>query len=411
MEKIRAAVFGYGCRGRDMLNHLLSMEDIAVIAVCDTYPDRADAAGKACAKHGHPAAVYTDDRKLFDKERLDAAFIFTAWEAHVKIAVNAMNAGVRPAFEVGGAHSLEECQALVRTSERTRIPVMMLENCCYGETEMTLLHMVRKGVFGELIHCQGAYEHDLREEVAMGLENRHYRFHNYLYRNGDNYPTHALLPIAKYLKINRGNRFLSLVSMSSKSRGLHEWIAANKGAEHAQASLTFRQGDVVNTLIQCAGGETILLTLDTTLPRPYSRGGRVQGTKGLWQEDGNLCFFEGNGKGESWSHTFQSFAPLLEQYRHPLWRHYRDDGVQQGHGGMDYLVLRAFIESVKEGKDPPIDVYDAASCMAVTYLSEQSIALGSAPVAFPDFTNCKWIDRSPCRRSRFCLDEVCEECF
>lgn len=204
--------------------------------------------------------------------------------------------------------------------------------------------------------------------------------------------------------------------MSTKSRGLNEWIKKNKGEDYDLADYSFNQGDVVTTMIKCANGETVVLTHDCSLPRPYSRGYRVQGTKGVYQEDGDGIFLEDISPIEEgdWAHHYQHFEKdgYLEKYEHPLWKKYAVDGIHAGgHGGMDYLVLSAFVESVKLGERPPIDVYDTAVWMAVTTLSEQSIAIGSAPVPFPDFTNGKWIDREPVRRGIFCLDEVCNEFF
>ncbi len=160
----------------------------------------------------------------------------SSWTTHILIAVDAMKAGKRAAMEVGGAASVEECWQMVRASEETGLPCMMLENCCYGLEEMTLLNMVKKGLFGELVHCQGGYQHDLRDEIGNGDVNRHYRQQNFLHRNGELYPTHELGPIAKYLDLNRGNRMLSLVSMASKAAGLHAWLAEHRAGRRAGAA-------------------------------------------------------------------------------------------------------------------------------------------------------------------------------
>jgi hypothetical protein len=264
--------------------------------------------------------------------------------------------------------------------------------------------MIKEGRFGEVVHTQGGYEHDLRYEVAYGHENRHYRYDNYHHRNADLYPAHGLGPMQKYLNINRGNRMLTLVSMASKPCGLHEFIVKSKGSDSEYASHDIKQGDVVNTLIKCAHGETIMLTHDTTLPRPYSRAGRVQGTRGLWMEDKASVYLEGTSP----DHTWEDFSKYMDDpgYEHPLWTEFRTRGIEGGHGGMDYLVLRAFIESVRKHIEPPLDAYDAATLMAVTALTEQSIALGSAPVAIPDFTDGKWIKRGAAPRSKYSLDTV-----
>lgn len=399
---IQLGVIGLGGRGRSLLKELLAMDDVSVTAVCDVYDDRLQMGLTIAKQAGSPAEGYSDYKAMLERDDLQGVIIATTWNTHAEIAIAAMKAGKYAGIEVGGAASLEECWELVRTSEETGLPCMLLENCCYGRDELAVLNMVKQGLFGELIHCQCGYQHDLRDEVAMGEENRHNRFHNYLHRNGELYPIHGLGPISKCLDINRGNRLLSLTSMSSKARGIRHWVNENLGEEHPLAKLEFAQGDIVTTMIKCARGETIQLIHDTTLPRPYSRAGRVQGTKGLWMEDNNSIHIEGRSP----AHRWESFDSYREQYEHPIWKHYLKDGVREGHGGIDYLVLRAFAESIKHGTDTPIDVYDTAVWMAITVLSEQSIQLGSAPMNIPDFTKGKWIKRSPGPDSRYTLEKV-----
>jgi predicted dehydrogenase len=384
------------------------MEDVEVPAVCDLYEDRLQKGLELVAAAGRPKAEgYGDYRELLARDDIEGVLIPSSWTSHSRIAADAMRAGKYAAPEAGGAASVEECWELVRASEETGMPCMLLENCCYGREEMALLNMVKKGLFGELVHCQCGYEHDLREEVGKGLENRHYRIHNYLNRNGEVYPTHGLGPMSMLLGINRGNRMLTLTSMASKSRGLREWAGEHLGADHPLSHAEFAMGDVVTTMIKCAHGETILLTHDTTLPRPYSRAGRVQGTKGIWMEDNRSIYLEGRSPG----HTWESFEPYRTEYEHPLWKEYIGLGVRGGHGGMDYLVLRAFVESVKANIPTPIDVYDTAAWMAITALSEQSVALGSQPVGIPDFTNGKWIARTPGPVHKYSLEVVDESLF
>ena len=307
-----------------------------------------------------------------------------------------MEHGIPVAMEVGGAYTIDDCWRLVRTYEKTKTPFMFLENCCYGEAEMLVMNMVKQGLFGEIIHCEGGYRHDLRAEIIYGKENRHYRLHNYLNRNCENYPTHELGPIAQILNINRGNRFLSLNAISSKAAGLNAFAAAHPDANQELATARFAQGDVVTTVITCAHGETITLTLDTTLPRAYSRGFTVQGTKGMYMEDNRSIFLDSDHGGADhwdWSPEWNNQVKYLEKYSHPTWVDYHKNGIRGGHGGMDGLVFDAFIECIRLGRPCPIDVYDAVAWMAVTPLSEESIAKGGAPVAFPDFTSGAWCTR------------------
>lgn len=390
---IRIGCIGMGGRGRGQMQTLAGMADVTIAVVCDRYEDRRILARDEAAKAGgFVPDMEADPYAVCRRDDIEAVVITTGWESHIDIALEALRNGKRPAMEVGGANNVEECWQLVHLSEQTGIPVMLLENCCYNLEELTLLRMVREGVFGDVVHCRGSYAHDLRDEIGNGDVNRHYRQNHFLHRNAELYPTHELGPIAKYLNLNRGNRMVSLCSMASRSAGLHEWLQTNRpGTALAEAKVN--EGDVVTTMIRCANGETILLTHDCTLPRPYSRGGVIQGTKGLWMEDNRSIYIEGRTYSDPtyWTHQWAPDKELMEEYKHPLWEAYEEFGLRGGHGGMDYLVLRAFAESVQRRENPPIDVYDTASWMAITALSEASIAKGGAPVEIPDFTGGRWI--------------------
>lgn len=396
-KTIRLAILGLGGRGIGQMKVLLDMEDVQVTAVCDTYTDRIENAQKIVEeKKGNVPFGSTDASECIHHDDVDAVVVMTSWETHIPLCIESMRAGKRVAMEVGGATSVDECWRLVRTSEETGVPCMLLENCCYGQEELTLLNMAHKGLFGTIVHCAGAYAHDLRDEIGNGDINRHYRQRHFLNRNAELYPTHELGPICNYLNINRGNRMIALTAMSSKACGLHEWLVENRpGTDLVNAQVN--EGDIVTTMIKCANGETILLTHDCTLPRFYSRGGVIRGTKGMWMEDNRSVYIEGMSPVDEsdWTHRAESDKKYMEEYEHPLWKEYRDLGTRGGHGGMDYLVLRAFVESVQNETEPPIDVYDAAAWMAITALSEESIAMGSAPVAIPDFTSGRW-----CRREK-----------
>lgn len=399
-RKVALGVIGLGRRGRALLKELAEMPDVDIPAVSSRNEGRLREGIRELEAAGRPrpdgCADYTE---LLARGDIEGVIIAADWSSSAEIAIRAMKAGKYAGFEVCGAASLEQCWTLARTSEETGVPCMMLENCCYGRTEMALTHMVRQGIFGELLHCQGGYQHDLRAQVAQGMESGHYRLPQYLNRNGDLYPTHGLGPLAKLLDINKGNRFVALASMSSKARGVRDWARQHLGPDHPVSEASIAQGDIVTTMIRCARGETILLTLDTTLPRPYSRGGRVQGTKGLWLEDNNSIHLEGR----SADHAWEPFEPYRKQHEHPLWKEYEELGVRGGHDGIDYLCLRAFIESVRTKSQTPIDAYDAAAWMAVTVLSEQSVALGGASVAVPDFTSGRWIHRAGVQEGKYSL--------
>ena len=302
-----------------------------------------------------------------------------------------MKAGIPTGLEVGGAYDIEECFELVKTYEETKTPFMFLENCCYGRYELMVLNMVKQGLFGEIVHCEGGYQHDLREEILLGEENRHYRLNNYINRNCENYPTHELGPIAKVLDINKSNRMLYLTSMSSKSVGLNDFAKLHPDKFQSRlADQKFEQGDIVTTNIMCSNGATISLMLDTCNARPYSRNFTVHGTRGIYREDGNYIYLDTDFGPEThwnWTPHWDNAKQYCEKYDHPIWKKFLSDGVRGGHGGMDYLVYNDFFNYVINGGDSPIDVYDAAAWMSITPLSAQSIKEGSKPIAIPDFQN------------------------
>ena len=412
-EKLNIGFIGLGGRGTDLLQDIvLPREEISVLAVCDKYEDRRENGAKMVKeKKGNEPLCTADYRDVLAIEAIDAVIVATSWADHLPIVIAAMKAGKYVATEVGGAYSVDECWELVRTHEETGVPCMMLENCCYDRNELMVLNMVKQGIFGEIVHCQGGYRHDLRDEVSFGRENRHYRLVNYMNRNCENYPTHELGPIAKILNINRGNRMLTLNSIASKSAGLHQFLLDKKGTEYDLTNAEWAQGDVITTVIKCAHGQTIVLTLDTTLPRWYSRGFHIQGTKAMFDEDNRSIFIDGehNKYDFDWSSQWNNVEQFREKYEHPIWKQYLSDGVTGGHGGIDWLVFSAFFDAVKKGTQTPIDVYDMAAWMCITPLSAQSIAMGGAPVAIPDFTNGRWINREPIVEGKYCLEKVCEE--
>lgn len=394
MEKLKLGIVGLGQRGYNVTNgELMRMtDDLEIVGVCDSYADRVERMQDLVEqKAGYRPKGTQDFNELLDMG-IEAVYIACAWEDHIKLACAAMEKGIYVGLEVGGAYSIKDCWRLIDTYEKTKVPVFFLENCCYGKMELMTKHMTEKGFFGDVVHCEGSYSHDLRSEIADGEEIRHYRLRNYMTRNCDNYPTHALVPLGKLLKINDGNRIVSLTSTASCAKGLHQYIVDKKGADHKFAKVEFNQGDVVTTVIKCANGETITIRLDTTLPRAYSRNYTVHGTKAAYFEDTDMVFEDGKHNENEWDakKLWNNASEYEEEYLHPLWRGYDASG---GHGGMDFLLFSAFVEYARLGKEPPIDAYDAAVYMAVTALSEESIAKGSAPVYMPDFTTGKWCDR------------------
>ncbi|MBQ7789115.1 MAG: Gfo/Idh/MocA family oxidoreductase [Clostridia bacterium] len=398
MEKVRMGIIGYGCRSYGMTDILLGFDDVEVVAVCDKYEDRVEnAKNRVNEKKGVIPFGTVDYKEVLKRDDIDAVFIATDWEMHVPIAIDAMNAGKAVALEVGGAYSLEECWGLVDTWEKTKVPFMFLENCCYNRDELLATAIARKGLFGRIVHLSGSYSHDLRQEVTGGKENRHYRLRNYLNRNCENYPTHELGPMAKVLDINRGNLMVSLVSVASGSFGMEQYVEDRRDTINPELiGVDFKQGDVVNTIIKCANGETMALKLDTSLPRSYNREFTVRGTKGMYEQISNSVYFD--GEPEYWNSVeyIDNYKNSAEKFKDLLpdeWKVITKEQLEAGHGGMDYVELREFIDRLKSGEDMLIDIYDAAAWMSISCLSEESIKNGGSAVKIPDFTRGKWKDR------------------
>lgn len=405
-KKIKLGFIGVGLRGTSHLRNALYRDDIEIPAICDIDPERITIAQELITKNGHPKAeAYSDGelayKKLLQREDIDGVIIATPWLWHTRMAVDTMLAGKYAGVEVSAANTLEECWDLVNTFEKTKTPVMILENVCYRRDVMAILNMVRQDMFGELVHCHCGYQHDLRqvkfnpgvEFGEKGLHEAKWRTQHSVERNGDVYPTHGIGPVANMLDVNRGNRFVSLVSFATKSKGLHDYIVNHPegGEDHPNADVEFKLGDIVTTLIKTSNEETILVSHDTNLPRPYSLGFRVQGTKGLWMKDGDHLYIEGVSE----PHRWESSEEYLKKYDHPLWQKYADKATGSGHGGMDFFVLHAFVESIKRQVNTPLDAYDAATWSAITPLSERSIAMGGQLQLFPDFTRGQWMKREP----------------
>lgn len=411
-DKVKVAMIGVGLRGQNHLNLLLKRNDVDLVAICDVEDRMLTSAKAMITKSGKPMPkIYTGDdyawKKMLETKGLQAIVISTPWEWHKEMIIKSMESGLKyVASEVMIGTTIQDHWDVVQAAEKHNAHVMMLENVCYRRDVMAALNMVRQGVFGEILHLQGGYQHDLRavkfndgvKATGGGVEfgekaysEAKWRTNHSVHRNGDLYPTHGIGPVAHCININRGNKFLKLNSFATKSRGLHNYIVANGGDNHPNAKVNFRLGDIVTTTIDCANGETIILQHDTNLPRPYSLGFRVQGTKGLWMDLNKGIHVEGISKAHAWDNQDKWF----EKYDHPLWKKYGTDAEGAGHGGMDFFVIHAFIEATKRNEPTPMDVYDAAAWSVITPLSEQSIEMGNETVDFPDFTSGKWMSRKP----------------
>ena len=409
--KLNVGLIGVGLRGTNHLNNLLLRDDVNVAAICDVDDSRIRLALDIIAKKGKgkPKTFGKDEydyRNLLELKELDAVIIATPWLWHTRMAKDSMLAGKYTGLEVSAANTLEECWDLVNTHEQTGVHLMLLENVNYRRDVLAVLNMVKQNVFGEMVHFRCGYQHDLRgvlfndgktaygkgaEFGDKGISESKWRTQHSLYRNGDFYPTHGVGPIAAMADINHGNRFETITSHATNAVGFKDYITKLGGEGHPNTKLKWKQGDVVTSTIETSNGETIIITNDCNLPRPYSLGFRVQGAKGLWEVDGRRIYIEGKSKPHRWDEAKE----WLEKYDHPLWKKYGDYAKGAGHGGMDFFVINAFVQSALQNIAPPMDAYDAAAWSAITPLSEQSIANNGEPQDFPDFTRGNWIKRKP----------------
>ncbi len=393
---LRIGLIGAGMRSKEHIKNIFRLGE-RITGLCDVSETALNSScqlilsmgGQLPPVYGGYPEAYEE---MLQKEEFDVVIVSVTWDLLVPITLATMRAGVPyVGIEASSINSLNDCWDLVDECEKNHCQLMILENVCYRQDILSVLNMTRAGLFGELLHCRCGYEHDLREIKFGDTEKlQSWRLQHSIDRNGDLYPTHGIGPVASFLDINYGNRFVSLVSMSTQSRGLKKHIVKKGGENHPYADVEFKCGDIVTTMIKCANGQTVIVTHDTNSPRPYSLGFRVQGTNGLWYNDGDLIYIEGKSEFNNWEKS----EDLILQYTHPLWKSLQEVAKEAGHGGSDLIMMYDFLQSIRNNTATPFDVYDAVTWMSISPLSEMSIASGSIPVEFPDFTRGKWINRN-----------------
>ena len=397
-ETIRIGVIGTGGRGNSLVDNFSAVPGVRITALCDTVKDkvlktqaRLDKAGKA----SQPIALFHSDDHAFEgllkRDDIDLVVIATPWIWHVPMAVAGMKQGKHVAIEVPAARTMAECWDMVNTSEATQRHCIQLENCCYDYNEMMVLNMVRAGLFGELTHGGAAYNHDLRSILFSNEGEGLWRRAEHLNRDGNLYPTHGLGPVAHYMDVNRGDRFDTLVSMSSISAGLQEYRQQKLDASDPRRKEVYKEGDFNVSLIRTVKGRVIELEHNVSSPQPYDRINLIAGTKGIFRDYPPRVYIDGARR-----ESFESLDLYKEKYEPALWKRIGDMAKELGgHGGMDFVMAYRLAECMKLGLAPDIDVYDAAAWSAPIPLSEASVANGGAPQKFPDFTRGKWQTRQP----------------
>lgn len=398
LDTVRVGFIGLGMRGPGAVNRFANIEGTRIVALCDLEQERVDKAQGLLAGHGlNPAAEYAGAdswKALCERDDVDLVYICTNWQTHVEMAVYAMRHGKHVAVEVPAATSIEECWQLVDVSEQTRRHCMMLENCVYDFFELTSLNMAQQGLFGEVLHAEGAYIHNLAEFWDEYYDNWRLSFNQA--HSGDVYATHGLGPDCQILDIHRGDRMQTLVSMATKS------VVGKEIAKEKMGTEEFANGDQTSTMIQTANGKTILIQHNVYTPRPYDRMYQVVGTKGYAEKYPYPGFAFGaeqirDAVPDHENLSSHGFVPsdvrdtLMVKYQHPIVRDIEEKAkAVGGHGGMDFVMDYRLVWCLRNGKPLDMDVYDAAEWSCIGELSAASIANGSLPVRMPDFTRGRW---------------------
>ena len=391
-ETVRFGIVGTGLRGRSVLHELLAIEGVKIVAVADVVPEKAQKAAKMITDAGQPApAIYTDGDHGFEQlvARDDIDFVYTAtpWEWHVPVMLAALAHGKHCGSECPIGSTLKDLWALVDASEKARRHCLHLENCNYGYTEMLVNRMVHEGVFGDVLHAEAAYLHDLREILFEDRDEGLWRRAWHTRANANLYPTHGLGPVSWYLDVHNGDRFDYMVSMSSQHLGLEAWreekVTDKTNPKWKERYVT---GDLNTSILKTVHGKTVMLQHDVSNPRPYTRHNRVMGTKGTFEDYPPRIYLDGMKGGEKWN----AIDDFKAKFEHPLWTKLGERARSGGHGGMDFVMAYRLVECLHEGIAPDYDVYDAAAWSAPFPLSEMSVARGSAPMKFPDFTRGDW---------------------
>lgn len=418
LATVRVGFIGLGMRGKGAVERFMALEGVEVKALCDLEPYNLEKVQAAIAEQNRPEPkIFTGEngwKTLCEMEELDLVYICTDWLTHTPMAVYAMEQGKHVAIEVPAATTVEECWRLVNTAEKTRRHCMMLENCCYDKFELATLNMAQQGVFGEIVHVEGAYIHDLRElnfnprlsesaAYTPGVENETEKipgligYWNYWRKSydaehtGNPYPTHGLGPVCQILNIHRGDKMNYLVSVSSNQFGMTQYAEERFGKDSPEARQTYKLGDMNTTIVKTEKGKTIMIQHDVTSPRPYSRIHLVSGTKGFAQK---------------WPRTHIALEPdahralkseqmdsILALYEHPFYKEAGEQAQRLGaiaHGGMDFIMDYRLVYCLRNGLPLDQDVYDAAEWSCIVELSEKSVLNNGAPVEIPDFTRGAW---------------------
>lgn len=409
IKTVRIAFIGIGMRGSEAVRRVVYLPNVEVVALCDVVEANVKKANDYLEKNGFPKAQeFYGDTEVYKKvtalPNVDLVYIATDWKHHATVGLQAMKDGKHAAIEVPSAMTMEEIWALIDMAEQKRLHCIPLENCVYDDFELTTLNMAQQGIFGDILHAEGAYIHGLQPFWNRYWDN--WRMDYNETHRGDLYPTHGLGPVCMALNMHRGDKMNYLVSVDTKAVGNPEFIKEKTG----RVVTDFRNGDHTSTLISTEQRKSILIEHNVTSPRPYSRMYQLTGTQGfankyptpgLALEAGSIPLGEDIPIDKLSGHSFmpkEAMTAVLNKYKHPIMMESSMYGMPLvekskevgGHGGMDFVMDSRMIYCLQNGLPMDMDVYDLAEWCCLIPLTEISLDNGSRPVEIPDFTRGAW---------------------
>lgn len=402
LPKVRVGVVGIGGRGSYAVHRLSTVPGIEITALCDFVEEKAVKEQKWMKEKGFPEPkVFTGPegyKRLCESGLCDLVHNNTDWSGHVPVSVYAMKSGLHACVEVPGCRTIDECWQLVETSEATRRHCIQLENCCYGENEMLMIHLAKSGVLGEILHGEGGYIHDGRW-IVRGSDGKSmpWRLKEKQRHTGMGYPTHGLGPVALAMDINRGDRFDYLVSTGSKGWGYQHFAQRRYGKDSFLGKVALEYNDMNTTLIRTVGGRTVMLQQYGAGPHPYSRMNKLLGTDGVIATYPLRIGLEKSlgAEAKDWMPK-EDLEKFRSEHRHPLWKQAGDIArASGGHGGMDFLMDLRWAYCLQNGLPVDMDVYDLTSWSCIVQLSEESVRNRSKTMDIPDFTRGAWAKNKP----------------
>ena len=396
-KEIRIGVLGTGSRGVDMMRISMKLPGVRVAAVCDISEQRATRAQQVVEDAtGQRPKPYTgganDYKRMLDSPEVDVVLVMTPQSQHAAQSIYAMNAGKHVGSETPVAYTIDECWALVEAKEKTGRRFMLLENYPYSRSRMMVLNMAHTGVFGDTTYGEGCYIHDTRNLAYEKDGSLSWRGEIARKYRGDVYPTHGMGPVSLWLGVNRGDRYATLVSMDTGTKGLQAYAREQFGKDHPAAQKGFFQkGDTTITMLRTANDKLAVVRYESGSTRPGMGWESLNGTKGAYDgsPQGESVYLAGRSEGHRW----EPLDKYRNEFEHPYWKNDGETASRTGHGGGDYFVMREFFRAIAEDREPPIDVYDGVTWSSVLPLSGQSIREGNKSLPFPDFTRGRWKDR------------------